>query len=215
MARIRDRAQAETLVYTYRLPARRFAPRVWLWSAFGGLGLGVALALALTVAGQIKSRDATFREVLAGGTLAGAVVFYLFCYRLSLYRMVLRITFDAARQAVGIQRMKTRGTQWYPYEEVIAFRLVRHAEGWQRGCGLVMDTESAGPVEVVLADLPCYERTGLPHLVRRLSAHLDSLRADDDDYPLPPQPAVMNRAPLGAPEPSGQRRLPDPRDVHH
>jgi len=204
-----ERTPTEARVYSYRQPARRFAPRVWFWSVLGGLAMGLGTALILIVAGQMTYSDAAFRAVLAGGTLAGASLLYLVFYRLALYRMVLRVGFDPARQAISVRLMRTRETRWYAFEDVLTFRLVRHAEGWRRGCGLVMHTESAGPVELVLTDLPCYERTGLPHFVRRLTAELEIVHRTRRDYDLPPRPAVVGGVPPAADDTSQPRRLPD------
>jgi hypothetical protein len=74
-----------------------------------------------------------------------------------------------------------------------------------------MDTESAGPVELVLTDLPCYERTGLPHFVRRLTSQLDLIHRNRRDYDLPPRPAIVGGVRPESSETSGQRRLPDVR----
>ncbi len=230
-ARINYVEGTERTTFIYRRPGSRFAPRVWAWSLTGGLAVGVGAALALAVAGLTGTGGRSFDGAVIAGTVVGALALYAGTYRAAQRAMGLRISFDYVDNAVGIRLIDGPAWRWFPVEDVLDFRLARQTTGWRAGCTLIMDTDSAGPVELVMARRDCYEESGLPHLVSRLNARLQTVAGiTSSELPPPPPPAHVrppspahrdypdsdfDSGPVPDVTPPGRRKLPDPRDVQH
>lgn len=214
----------ERTTFIYRRPGTHFVPRIWAWSLVGGLAVGVGVAVALTAAGVTGVGGLGFDVALIAGTLLGGLALYSGIYRAALGDIGLRISFDYVEDAVGVRLVDAPDWRWFPANDVLEFRLARQSEGWRAGCTLIMETDSAGSVLLVLAGRDCYEESGLPHLVSRLNARLKTVAGTaSSELPPPPSPASTARGERPRParrprddkQPLGKQRLPDPRDVQH
>lgn len=189
-----DEAVRGHAVFTYR----RWLP--WLnwealfWALVGGAAIAVAVGLASAVLGWIPHPAADsvpFQQVIGGSAALGTLLLYGVGYWLAARRSMIAIEFDAPTQRVYVWGTHIRGRQRYPLGDVGAFRLADARAGWRAVCVLVMETNSSGPVSLVVTPNACQDaRAELPQLVAQLNAQLEALHPSQARIPPYWQPAM-------------------------
>lgn len=168
--------QSERFTFEYRVPPNLLALEAWFWSGVGGLAIGITAAVVLTVLGSVDA----FTLVLIAASLVGAFLIYLVFYLWPALRRKLVITLDYEWGAV-IVHLPDGGSRpaRFAFTDVLLFRLVELA----RGCEMIMETNSSGPLTLVITRRDC--AVGLDQLAAHLNGHLETIHAAAEEDTLP------------------------------
>jgi energy-converting hydrogenase Eha subunit A len=167
--------------FEYQIPPNLFVPEAWFWAGVGGLAVGIAAAVTLTLLGA--TGGLLFSTVLIVVGLISGFLIYLVFYLGPALRRKLKVTLDYDWGTVSVRRPGTGSRPArFAFSDVLLFRTVELA----RGCAVIMETNSGGPLTLVTTRRDC--AAGLDQLTAHLNAHLEAIHAAAEDDTIPYDP---------------------------